>query len=185
MSNKWELKQLKDKEIYLGEFVKNINNIIVFATPTSNVVEDSANQLTNNLWLGDYRAAHDPKFMHDEKIKNVINATDSIPNKFMLINYYTYPIKDMYACYNDLFGILEDGADVINKSLSQNKNILVHCKRGHHRSASIVAYYLMKYEHMSLIDAILFIKQNRPYAFRRMTCMLWALILYEYNLIYS
>jgi len=77
--------------------------------------------------------------------------------------------------------MIEQGADAINKAVSENSIVLVHCKRGHHRSATIVAFYLMKYKNMSLVDAIFFIKKSRPTAFRKMTCMLETLIWFENN----
>ncbi|XWV25296.1 dual specificity phosphatase [Tupanvirus deep ocean] len=179
-SNKWHFKELENKEIKLGNLNRDVNNIIVYCSGEKGK-ETDADLIIDNIWLGNSTAAHDPLFIKSKYIEFVINATDSVPNKFDFVDYTTYPIADVDACHKNLLYLIEDGADKINKVVSTNKPILVHCKRGHHRSASIVAFYLMKYKNMSLIDAICLIKQSRPTAFRRMTCMLRTLIIYEYN----
>ena len=185
MPNNWNIKQLTGKQRTLGELLRKINNIIVSTPNITQVNESNANLIINGLWLGNYQAAFNKEFINSKQIKNIINATDNIPTNFSSINYLVYPIKDIDACHNNLFNMLDNGADFIDKSLSTDENILVHCKRGHHRSASIVAYYLMKYKNMSLVDSIILIKAIRPTAFRRMTCFLQSLIIYEHERIYS
>jgi len=185
--NIWNFKQLNGQEKKLGEFIKEINNIITH-TPQSNFNEADANIIFGSVWLGNIHAAHDFNFVTSERIKYIINATSDIENKFPFIHYQTLPITDINACYKNFIQMIEDGADIIYKAICENKPILVHCKRGHHRSASVVAFYLMKYHNMSLIDAICMIKKARPTTFRRMTCLLQTLIHYEYsrvNLLHS
>jgi protein-tyrosine phosphatase len=46
-----------------------------------------------------------------------------------------------------------------------NKPVLVHCKNGMQRSCGVVACYLIKYNYMTPIDAIQFIRYKRPIAF--------------------
>ena len=179
-NNQWKFKKLQEKEIKLGELCRNINNLIV-NFPDLKGTEADADLIIDNIWLGNWKAAHDHNFFTNNNIEFVINATDTIPNKFPFINYSTFPIKDITACQQDMMEIIETGADIINKTVLENKPILVHCKRGHHRSASMVAFYLMKYHNMTLIEAVYVIKKYRPTAFRRMTCMLKTLIVYEHN----
>lgn len=168
----------KSKQI---DLVNKINNIIMAGTKNDKFEED-ANLIINNLWLGNYMAAHNLEFITAKKIGHIINVTDDIPNKFLFIDYTKYPVKDLEACQKNLFKIIENGANIIHNSLLSNKAVLVHCKRGHHRSASIVAFYLVKYCKVSLIDAVRFIKNIRPSAFRRMNCMLKTLVIYTEEL---
>jgi protein tyrosine/serine phosphatase len=131
------------------------------------------------LWLGDKYIAHNLEFITQNEIKYIINITDNINNKFDFVSYVNFRIRDIMACETDTLDVLKQGAEIINVVLHHNLPILIHCKQGHHRSASIVAFYLMQYHHLSLLSALHLIKQIRPRAFRRVSCMLKTLIDYE------
>lgn len=143
--------------------------------------EDNANMILNNVWLGNWISASELEFLNQSNIKHIINVTKTIPNKYKFIDCTIIPIQDADACEENLMDIIEQGADIINQMVQNDKSILIHCKRGHHRSASVVMCYLMKYHNMSLIDALLLVKIKRPTAFRRISCMMQALITYELN----
>lgn len=175
----WYFDNLNMKEIALGEIIKNINNLIT-NFPPNNQPEADATMILNNIWLGNWIAAYDYRFIRGKKIKYIINATDNIPNKFPSdVTYINFFLHDNDACKLDFMQEINYCADIIHKAVSENSAILIHCKRGHHRSASIVAYYLMKYHSMTLVDAIYLIKSLRPTAFVRMTCMVKTLISYQ------
>lgn len=178
----WRFQKLISDKIKLGNLYKQVNNLIT-DNHFDSIYENNADLIMDYLWLGNSKSAHDVKFVLSNKIRCIINVTKNIQNKFShikLITYVRLPIDDKEACQKNLFTIMEKGADYLNNVVSLQYPILVHCKRGHHRSASIVALYLMKYYRISLLDAIHFIKRFRPSTFRRMTCMLRALIHYEY-----
>lgn len=181
-SNKlWEFKQLTNNDIRLGNIFKQVNDLIINHTVNkASIVEADANLIIDLIWLGNMRAAHDLKFVTTKCIRHIINITKNVPNIFMNINYLTLPINDIEVCYNNYFPMMNKGAALINKIVSEKIPILVHCKRGHHRSAAVLALYFMKYHKMSLIDAIKLIKYVRPTTFQRITCMLQVLIYYEY-----
>lgn len=174
----YKIVECKNKK--LGYLLKYINNIIV-SGPNNRGDEYDANLIINNLWLGNHKVAYDIDFIREKNINYMINVTNDYDNKFNISKYMKIPIKDENACYQDILSLMIDGSDFINYAIKNNGNILVHCKRGHHRSASIVALYLMRYENMTLINAISIIKKIRPTSFRRMTCMLKTLIVYEDN----
>lgn len=178
------LQTLSDK-IVEKEIFRKINRIIspIYATPKKPELDANRIIIGNytKLWLGNMNAAKNYDFIVGCGIKNIINVTTDIPNYFPFVEYLTLPIKDQDACRYNLLNVLEAGADYINKCISKNSSILIHCKRGHHRSASIIAYYLMKYRHYSLENAILLIKSYRATTFRKMTCILKILIKYEYQ----
>lgn len=66
-------------------------------------------------------------------------------------DYGTSQLKDLI---NDCF-------DFIDASRANNENILVHCRGGINRSATIVIAYLMLKENMTLCDAWKFVKERR------------------------
>lgn len=176
----WQFKKLNKSEQLFGIINRQINDLIIKCSNTKGT-ETDADLIIDNIWLGNMYVAHDYNFVVSKGIKSIINVTDDVPNKFTFIDYCNFFIKDIDACDEDLIKLIEYGADVVHEAVSNNGPVLVHCKRGHHRSASVIAFYLMKYHKMSLIDAISYIKCIRPTAFRRMTCLLQNLILYEYN----
>jgi len=175
--NQWYFEAIQDNKI--GKLHRDINDLLVNSSG-SGKNEADANLLIDNIWLGNHKIAHDYNFMVSKKIKYIINVTDTVSNVFPFVRYITFPIQDIDACHSNLMNMIECGACVINKAVTENKPVLIHCKRGHHRSASIIAFYLMKYRNMSLIEALNVIKRFRPMAFRRMTCMLKTLIMYEH-----
>ena len=184
----WHYKQLNTYQQKIGQLVKDINDIIVNFNDKSlndlaskNLNQPDANLIMDNIWLGNSNVAQDFNFVTSKKINTIINVTKDISNYFDFIEYINYYIRDDDACQINLFYVMEEGAKIINDTISNGKTILIHCKRGHHRSACIVAFYLMKYHNISLICAIKIIKNIRPNAFRRITCMLQQLILYEIN----
>lgn len=174
--HQWIWSPLED--VKYGKYLKQINSLIVRLTDNY-VVEPNASLIYLNIWLGNLNAAHDQFFINATQIKSIVNVCDKVPNFFNFVQYVHYPLSDKDACYQQLLYVFDQCAEIIHQSMVRNESILVHCKKGHHRSAAIVAYYLMKYQNMSLVDVIVLIKKNRPAAFRRMTCMLNVLIKYD------
>lgn len=161
----------------LNQDVKKIINY--YNNKYVNDVEYNVNNICKNIWLGNIQIAQNKKFVDNEKIECIINVTKDIPNKFNSIKSYTYHIRDRDACQKNLMEIMEKSAKNIHENILNGKNILVHCKRGHHRSAAVLAFYLMKYHNKSLIESIKLIKARRPSAFRRFTCLVKTLSVYE------
>lgn len=176
----WSFKKLTGHQLLFGEILQKLNEIIVCGNSSKNM-ETNANQITKLIWLGNASAAHDFNFIYRNKIRHIINLTPNIPNKFSFIQYHRYPVKDYEACLVDLYELMDNAADTIHKAMLENSAVLVHCKNGHHRSAAVVALYLMKYHNMTLIDAISYIKKIRPTTFQRMNCMLKTLLRYEFT----
>ena len=139
--------------------------------------ENIASRIYKNLWLGNKYAAADRAFCNN--ISHIVNATTNLPNSWNDITYLNIPITDGMACESNLFSSMMDGAVFIHDNLSMKKSVLVHCKRGHHRSASIVALYLMIFHGSTFLQAVEHIKIIRPTAFRRMSCMMKELIKFE------
>ena len=176
----WDFKKLENEEIIIGKLYRDVNDLIIKLVGNKGS-EDNANLIINNIWLGNYAAANDFDFIRSNKIKCIINATNLPFNKFDFISYASFPMSDRQVCQENFFTTLEQAAYFVNQAIQNKMAILIHCKRGHHRSASIVAYYLMTYLNMSLVDALTLIKQYRPTAFRRMACCVKSLISCEYN----
>ena len=126
--------------------------------------EPIATEIIPGLWLGNYCASQNRKFIDDYKIKHIINVTPDYPNVFKDIEYVKIPVKSsIKSTHKILKNLLPYTYYFINKVLPGN--ILVHCKSGHRRSATVVAYYLMRKNKLSCKKAIELIKKRRPTTF--------------------
>lgn len=144
--------------------------------------EKDVSEILPNLWLGNYKAALSQKFINKHNIECIINLTTNIPNVFDRIDYLHIPIKDKELFFENseqLIKIYDIATKFIHDSLHDNKKILVHCKRGHHRSASIVAAYLIKYCGIAYSNATNYIHSMRKCALTRNTYMMKTLMLYK------
>jgi len=72
----------------------------------------------------------------------------------------------------DIKGVSDDGIDSlrpqfapicdwIEKARQENGKVLVHCRVGVSRSATVTIAYVMKYHHLSLVDAYLLVRSRR------------------------
>ena len=146
--------------------------------------ENDADMIIGRLWLGNCNSALDYAFLEKNNIKYIVNVTDNVSSPFKNIMYYRIPIKDKETCCLHLKKIIYeqlDGAlDFINKGLASGYGVLVHCKRGHHRSANVVLIFLMKYLRVGYIPCFMYISNIRPTALRRETCLnYWILNYYR------
>lgn len=147
--------------------------------------EFNAIEIIPKLWLGDMNSAHNEKFIKTNNIKYIINITPDIENKFKNVRYIRIPLRDKDVCERDIGyakikKMFDQTSDFIHNAVKKD-NILIHCKRGHHRSASLIVAYLMKYKDISYIDAMVYINNIRPCALRRKTCLGSHLLNYYYE----
>lgn len=137
--------------------------------------ENIADQLYKGLWIGGADSAHSVDFINENNITVIINITPDIDNIHTDIKYHQFPVHDDDTCALDLFPVFEKVAKMIHKYLLDGENILVHCKRGHHRSASVIGAYLLQYQNFTFTQLVNHINSVRPCAMKRMTCMVSAL----------
>lgn len=153
--------------------------------------ENDVDLVIPNLWLGNEKAATNLKFLIKYNIKTIITVMDDFKNLYDLLNLYTangitlmnIPIKDKTLSAskdNILFTVFDSTCNFIKSQLALNKNVLIHCKRGHHRSAAIVAAYLIKELGINYKQAVVYIHKLRPFALAKRKNM--SIELFKYNL---
>lgn len=132
-----------------------------------------ANEILPKLWLGNIKTAYNHNFLLKYEIKYVITIMDDFDPKYKYneIIYITVPVKDKHTCFKNMNHVFDATSNLINHSLKQNKGILVHCKQGHHRSASVIVAYLMKYHKLDYMTAMNYVRHRRPLALVRETCI--------------
>lgn len=150
--------------------------------------EEPMDEIVQNLFLGDYESSTRRDLLDKHGIKHIVRVMpdpDDAPQKFDHITYVQVPIKDNETCGINLNHIFDYTTDYIAQQLTKGEPVLVHCKRGHHRSATIVAAYLLRYHKVDLESIVKRIKSFRPCALRRDVCMMDALKNYKKTLIGS
>jgi protein-tyrosine phosphatase len=147
--------------------------------------ENDVNEVLPHLWLGNCKAAYNSQFITKYKIRNIITLMTKgdfdIQKKIQGVNYMMIDLSDDQVCKysdQDLLQLFIKCTDFIYNSLTHGQDILVHCKRGHHRSAAIVCGFMVKYLKITPQVAIQYINKIRPCALRRDTCMTRALFKY-------
>jgi len=156
---------------------------------TYHLKENDVDLIIPNLWLGNKHAALDENFIRTKNIKYIVNVSDGIHCPFSFITYYHIPIKDKRMCSEAsrhvMYTYIDTALEFITKGLRENVGVLVHCRKGHHRSANIVLLFLMKYLKIGYIPGIIYINNIRPYSLRRNTCVnKWIIDYYRKNIRY-
>ena len=111
-------------------------------------------EIIYGLWIGNKIDAFDNFFLKSRNINIIINVTTEITFiKDSKINLETVRIavsdnfregNDYIRWNNELYNHFEQISDFIEKNLSRQKNILVHCNQGKYRSSAVIISYLMK-----------------------------------------
>jgi len=149
--------------------------------------EPDVNEVLPGLFLGNVKAATDKDFLRKNKIGTVIRILENddgtrelsiIPKRVDSIDYYIIPIRDVDVCLRDINPMLDRTSEIIKDNLKNGVPILVHCKKGHHRSAAVVGAFIIKYLDSDFMSAVKYINNHRRCAFRRDTCMSRALFRY-------
>ncbi len=140
--------------------------------------------IMSQIWLGNKEAAFDHNTLIYHNIHYILNCTPDLPNKFTDMKYYRVPIKDKnmcdVSCGKQMFEYIFNAFKFIDEALNNNSGILVHCKRGHHRSANIILFYLVYKYNIGYMKAMLLINQIRPTALVRNTCINnWGMLIYK------
>jgi len=127
----------------------------------------SYNKINDNLYIGDYLSALDTTFFKTNKINVVVNCSKNL--KFTDLNVVKYRVflnDDMqYASVMFMVDYLKKLSPILNEHLEKNDNILIHCRCGMQRSATIMAGLLMYRYRITKWQAIKIIKSHRFIAF--------------------
>jgi protein-tyrosine phosphatase len=121
-------------------------------------------QIRSNLYLGDISDAGDYETLINNKIKLIVNCTEDISNFFedMENNPFKYlrcPMEDLEEV--DIQQHFDTAHAAILETIQNGGSVLVHCRGGVSRSATIIISYLIKHEKMTLMQAYNHTRTNR------------------------
>ena len=165
------------------------------------IKEPDASEIIPGLWLGNYGSSLDLYFLKHFNIKYILRIHEDLPAPLSLqylnpninlkehgiynykyasdgIQYFHIPIRDSETCILNMHKLFDKTTEFIHQVRLKSENMLVHCKRGHHRSAAVVAAYLIKYLGHPYQNVVRYINQLRPCALRRSNCMTNGLFKY-------
>lgn len=115
------------------------------------------------LYLGGIDAAVDTARLVDQGIRAVVCCCREVefPSKDENANleYYRVDVEDMSREPIELF--FEEATEFISQFISREQPVLVHCRAGVSRSASIILAYLIRYHNYNLHDAFFLTRSHR------------------------
>lgn len=86
------------------------------------------------------------------------NLANIIPNTFR------YPLNDAYSENPKMVKYVHKATQKIHTELLKGNKVLVHCFAGAQRSATIIVAYLIRYQNMSVNEAIRHVREKRAIA---------------------
>jgi atypical dual specificity phosphatase len=124
---------------------------------------------TNFSWLindklagsGMPTSASEIDWILKQGVRSIVTMTeDSLPESWVKnVKYLHVPTEDFSA--PDMQQI-DEAVEFIQKRIIQNEPVMVHCAAGIGRTGTILACYLIKYEKISVKDAIQKVRKERP-----------------------
>lgn len=120
-------------------------------------------EIIDNLYISDRK--HVPFLVSNYDL--IVNCTPDIPFPLMCGATIRIPVHDHPSYAQKMLQIIRDVhvLEAIHSHLREGKTVLVHCRAGIQRSCAVVACYLVKYHGLTPVQAISYIKVQRPIAF--------------------
>lgn len=148
-------------------------------------------EIVFGLWVGNKKDAFDLNFLKSRNINIIINVTTEVPfieeDEKINIEKIRIPVSDNFKdgedylkWNNELFNHFEQLSTFIEKKLSKQKNILVHCNQGKYRSTAVILSYLMKKLNKFTLEEIYNIFLSK-YAIKNLDKHLFKNSLLEYD----
>ncbi|KAK2902340.1 dual specificity protein phosphatase 26-like [Channa argus] len=132
---------------------------------TGKALISHADEVWPRLYIGDQRSAENRVELSKHQFTHILNAAHSKhrgkPDMYhsMKITYMGIEAHD--SCEFDMSVNFHAAADFIHRALSRGGKVLVNCHVGVSRSATLVLAYLMLKHHLTLVEAICAVKENR------------------------
>jgi predicted protein tyrosine phosphatase len=115
------------------------------------------------LFLGDKIAAETHEWLAARAIAAVVNVTENLPNchEGGGIEYHALCCEDAEEAAETLDRALDITLEVMQRWLAAGRNVLVHCRAGRSRSATVVLAHMMRSHRVGLVEALERVLQAR------------------------
>lgn len=133
----------------------------------------SVDKIIEQIWLGDKDSAKSKDFIKDNKITIVINCSKNIKNYFEKdsnIEYYRVMVNDKLEDVDvvDMRGQIFSVIFYMYQKYQQGHNILVHCRKGKQRSATVVTAFLsLLHPDKNISDLMEIVREKRSIVFNK------------------
>eukprot|EP00413_Alexandrium_margalefii_P015955 CAMPEP_0204524020 /NCGR_PEP_ID=MMETSP0661-20131031/7152_1 /ASSEMBLY_ACC=CAM_ASM_000606 /TAXON_ID=109239 /ORGANISM="Alexandrium margalefi, Strain AMGDE01CS-322" /LENGTH=216 /DNA_ID=CAMNT_0051529749 /DNA_START=36 /DNA_END=686 /DNA_ORIENTATION=- len=124
---------------------------------------NNGDQIISCLYLGGVQAVADTQSLVEQGIRAVCCCCRELefPSSDWCkdLNYYRVDVEDMGGEPIDLY--FPEATEFIHSWVSREQPVLVHCRAGVSRSASVVIAYLIAYQGYTLHDAFFLVRSHR------------------------
>lgn len=145
--------------------MKVIKNFLVDLTEI--FFTNSYDEIIPNIYVGNKNSAKDYNLV--KNLTLIVNCTEDIPFYFRekKINRFRVSVPDDQSLDSNLRIItyIKPILPTIHKCYLDKKKILIHCRAGSQRSATLLACYLIKYHNFTKDMAITYIRSKRGITF--------------------
>ena len=119
-------------------------------------------QIDEHLFLGNVDVSFDSNTLSKLKIKSIVQLVEAKPNLAVQnsIKFLKIPIRG--GRNTDVRPILVETLRFIHSGITSCENVLVHCKHGKNRSASVVVAYIMAVKNLECVEALQYVVERRP-----------------------
>ena len=124
---------------------------------------DHWSKVLPGLFIGNIHAANDQGFLLNKRIRGVIDLSNSSQQVKFNRGVKVYKINIDDNADANMKPWFKHTHDFINEFMNKNQPVLVFCRAGVSRSATIVIHYLMKRYNISYYDGFRFLKAKRRY----------------------
>ncbi|MDB4769325.1 dual specificity protein phosphatase family protein [bacterium] len=119
-------------------------------------------EITPQLFLGNENNARNLPWLRSKGITHIVNISQEVPNYFPgKFGYLNFKIDDIPSEANNLAKNLYQISLFIDSVINSGGKVLVHCRAGVSRSASVVIYYLMKKYKVPYTEALKYVRSKR------------------------
>ncbi|CAG2116645.1 unnamed protein product, partial [Medioppia subpectinata] len=124
---------------------------------------EDMNHIYGTLYLGSIAATKDRQVLRDRGIRGILTVMDeplATKDQYIEITYHFFKAEDFTD--EDLLTRFVEAYDIINTFMRAKTGVLVHCRAGISRSATIVISYLMRELHKTFKESMAFVRTRRP-----------------------
>ncbi|ATZ80580.1 dual specificity protein phosphatase [Bodo saltans virus] len=137
--------------------------ILTYTQPTINQITASKfdiNKVCDCVYIGDFSSACNTDELKKIGITHIVTAIIGVepmyPDKF---TYHVVDITD--RSHSEINKHFDECSDFIDNCVKNNGKVLVHCKYGVSRSATLIAAYLIRKQNYTTNSAINLIQKSR------------------------